>query len=83
LAAPTDETLRAVLHNVITRTKKLLTRRGVLVEQQRQTYVADNDSDSNEACALRPLQAEACTYRIAFGPRAGQKVLTVPGTTPR
>ena len=25
---------------------------------------------------LRPLQAAACTYRIAFGSRAGQKVLT-------
>lgn len=73
MAAPTDETLRAVLHNIITRTKKLLTRRGVLVEEQRQRYVADNDSDSNEAC----------TYRTAFGPRAGHKVLTVPGTTPR
>jgi hypothetical protein len=83
LAAPTDETLRAVLHNIITRTKKLLTRRGVFVEEQRQRYVADNDSDSNEACALRPLRAEACTYRTAFGPRAGHKVLTVPGTTPR
>jgi hypothetical protein len=83
LAAPTDETLRAVLHNIITRTKKLLTRQGVLVEEQRQTYVADNDSDSTEACALRPLQAEACTWRTAFGPSAGHKMLTVPGTTPR
>jgi len=34
LAAPTDDTLRAVLHNIITRTKKPLTRRGVLVEEQ-------------------------------------------------
>jgi hypothetical protein len=83
LAAPTDETLRAVSHNIITRTKKLLTRRGVLVEEQGQTYVADDVSDSDEACALRSLQAEACTYRIAFGPRAGQEVLTVPGTAPR
>ena len=32
---------------------------------------------------LRPLQAAACTYRIAFGPRAGQKVLTVQGAMPR
>jgi hypothetical protein len=39
--------------------------------------MADNDSDSDEARALRPLQAAACTYRIAFGPRAGQKVLTL------
>ncbi len=32
---------------------------------------------------LRPLQAAACTYRIAFGPRAGQKALTVQGAMPR
>jgi len=43
----------------------------------------DDDSDSDEARVLRPLQAAACTYRIAFGPRAGQKVLTVQGAMPR
>ena len=32
-----------------------------------------------EARALRPLQAAAITYRIAFGPRAGQKMLTLRG----
>jgi histidinol dehydrogenase len=31
---------------------------------------------------LRPLQAAACTYRIAFGPRAGQNVLTVQAAMP-
>ena len=41
------------------------------------------DADSDEARTLRPLQAAACTYRIAFGPRAGQKVLTVQGAMPR
>ena len=45
--------------------------------------MADNDGDSDEARALRPLQAAACTYRIAFGPRAGQKVLTLQGAMPR
>ena len=45
--------------------------------------MADNDGDSDEARTLRPLQAAACTYRIAFGPRAGQKVLTVQGAMPR
>lgn len=45
--------------------------------------MADNDRDSDEARALSPLQAAACTYRIAFGPRAGQKVLTLQGTMPR
>ena len=43
----------------------------------------DNDADSDEARTLRPLQAAACTYRVAFGPRAGQKVLTVQGVMPR
>ena len=55
----------------------------MLVEEQGSTYVADNDGDSDEARTLRPLQAAACTYRIAFGPRAGQKVLTVQGAMPR
>ncbi len=62
---------------------KLLTRRGALVEEEGSTYMADNDGDSDEARALRPLQAAACTYRIAFGPRAGQKVPTVQGAMPR
>jgi hypothetical protein len=35
-------------------------------------YLADPDHDP----ALAPLHAAACTYRIALGPRAGQKVLT-------
>ena len=45
--------------------------------------MADNDADSDKARALRPLQAAACTYRIAFGPRADQKVLTLQGAMPR
>jgi hypothetical protein len=74
---PTDEALKSVLHKIITRLMKLLTCRGVSVEEEGSTYVADNDGDSGEARVLRLLQAAACTYRIAFGPRAGQKVLTV------
>ena len=81
--APTDEALQTVLHKVITRLMKLLTRRGVLVEEEGSTYMADSDGDSDEARTLRPLQAAACTYRITFGPRAGQKVLTVQGAMPR
>ena len=81
--APTADALQAVLQRVITRTMKLLTRRGVLVEEEGSTYVADDDGDSDEARSLRPLQAAACTYRIAFGPRAGQKVLTLRGAMPR
>ena len=53
----------------------------MLVEEG-STYLADNVADSDEARTLRPLQAAACTYRIAFGPRAGQKMLTVKGAMP-
>ncbi len=81
--APTDEALQALLHKIISRLMKLLTRRGVLVEEEGSTYLADSDGDSDDARTLRPLQAAAYTYRIAFGPRAGQKVFTVQGTVPR
>jgi hypothetical protein len=62
---------------------KMLTRRGVLVKDMGQTYLAEPDAEGEEARTLRPLQAAAITYRIAFGPRAGQKVLTLRGAMPR
>lgn len=82
-ATPTDDELHALLHTVVTGLMKLLTRRGVLVEDMGQTYLAEPDADGEEARTLRPLQAAAVTYRIAFGPRAGQKVLTLRGAMPR
>ena len=54
----------------------------MLVEDMGQTYLAEPDADGDEARTLRPLQAAAATYRIAFGPRAGQKVLTLRGAVP-
>ena len=79
--APNDEALQTALRKIITRLMKLLTL-GVLVEEEGSTYMADSDADSDEARVLMPLQAAACTYRIAFSPRAGQKVLTVQGAMP-
>ena len=55
----------------------------MLVEEEGSTYLAEDDGDSDEARTLGPLQAAACTYRIAFGPRAGQKVLTLQAAMPR
>ena len=43
------------------------------------TYVAETDESDN---AMSPLQSAACTYRIALGPRVGQKVLSLQ-TVPR
>ncbi len=82
VGTPSDNELHALLQTVIARLMKLLTRRGVLIEEMGQTYLAEPD-DGEEARTLRPLQAAAVTYRIAFGPRAGQKVLTLRGAMPR
>ena len=57
--APTDEALQTVLHKIITRLMRLLTHRGMLVEEQDQTTMADDDADSDEARLLRPLLAAA------------------------
>ena len=65
--APTDDELDALLHTIIARLMKMLTRRGVLVEDMSQTYLAEPDADGEEARTLRPLQAAAITYRIAYG----------------
>ena len=61
----------------------LLTRCGVLLEDDRQSCLAESDTDAEEARTLRPLQAGAMAYRIAFGPRAGCEVLTLRGAMPR
>ena len=45
--------------------------------------MADDDGDSDQANLLSSLQAAACPYHIAFGPHAGQKVLTLQGAMPR
>ena len=81
--APSDDELHALLHTVITRLMKMLTRHGVLVEEMGQIYLADSNADGDEARTLRALQAAAITYRIAFGPRAWQKVLTLRGAMAR
>ena len=62
----------------IQRLMRLLTRLGYLVEEQGMSYLADPDPDHT----LGILQAAACTYRIAFGPRAGQKVLSLSTAAP-
>ena len=81
--APTEDELHALLQTLIIRLMKLLTRRGVLAEEIGQTDLAELDADGEEARTLRPLQAATITYRIAFGPRAGHKVLTMRAAMPR
>jgi len=81
--APTDDELHTLRQTPIARLMKLLTRRGVPVEDMGQTYLAKADGDGDEARMLQPLQAAAITYSIAFGPRAGRTLLTLRGAMPR
>ena len=54
--------------------QKLLTRRGVLIaEEEGSSHLADGDTDSDDARTRRPLQAAACTYRIALGRALGRR----------
>jgi hypothetical protein len=71
--APTSEQLQDLLEQIVTRIMKWLTRQGYLIEEEGMSYLGDIDAHS----ALTPLQAAACTYRIALGPHAGQKVLSL------
>ena len=71
--APSMDELQTLLSRIIKRIVKLLTRTGYLIEEQGMSYLAEPESDR----ALTPLQAAGCTYRIALGPHAGQKVLSL------
>ncbi len=72
-----DKKLAALLDKIITRILRLLTRLGHLVEEEGVTYVADAHGNIDPDNLLAPLQAASCTYRIAYGPRAGRKVLSL------
>lgn len=77
-SAPNNEQLQTLLDKIIKRILKLLTRRGYLIEEEGVTYLARTDSIDPDNF-LTPLQAASSTYRIAMGPRAGRKVLTIVG----
>ena len=52
--APSDEPVWEVLERIIKRVMKQLVRRGSLVEDQGETYLADDGDDSEESRTLRP-----------------------------
>lgn len=54
-----------------------------MVEDMGQPWLAEPDASAQEARTLQPLQAAAVEYHIAFGPRAGQRGLTLKGAIPR
>ena len=62
-----------ILRKIIARVLRYLEKARLIVKDQDVTYLKLDDHDSG----FDKLQAASTTYRIAFGPRAGQKVLTL------
>jgi hypothetical protein len=62
-----------LLDKIIARLMKMLTLLGYRIEEESNVYIADMDADN----PLASLQAASCTYRIALGLRAEQKVLSL------
>ena len=60
---------------------KLLTHLGHLVEEDGITYMARTDSIDPDN-VLAPLQVASSTWRIAMGPHAGRKVLSLQNAPP-
>jgi hypothetical protein len=74
--APNNEQLQTLLNKIIGRILKLLTRLGHLTEEDGITSLARSDNHDPDN-VMASLQAAASTWRIAAGPRAGRKVLTL------
>ena len=74
------EQVQTLLNPIIKRIMMLLTRTGHIVEDQQRLFMAEDPDDPDTAQA--PLHSAACTSRIALGPRAGHKGLTLR-TVPR
>ena len=79
---PTDEALQAVLHKIITRMLKPLSRRGALVEQQGSTYMGHTDADSATPARSGHCRPPRVHTASPTAERAGQKVLSVQGAMP-
>jgi hypothetical protein len=69
---PTDEEVARVLATIHGRVGRLLTRRGLAVEDR-----PDVDPLAEESPALAGISSASIQGRIAFGPRAGARVLQV------
>jgi hypothetical protein len=68
IPAPESKDIQAIVMTIAHRVTKHLVKKGYLTQ--------DDDSDA-EKNAFERCQKAGCVYRIAFGPRQGQKVLTL------
>ena len=72
--APTKGQLQAVVQRISERLAKLLTRQGLLTQDDDSSTLTLDALDDN---ALHHLQSHSVTYRVAVGPQQGKKVFTL------
>ena len=77
--APTWEELGALVHQLSQRVSRYLEKKGWLQRDMENTYLLLDGDDED---ALLQLQGHSVTYRIAFGPKAGRKVLSLQSLPP-
>ena len=83
LPAPSPEELQALVEQIAEQIGRALERRGVLVREAEQAYLAlESDGNAESASGIDDLLAHSITYCIASGPHAGQKVLTLQSPPP-
>lgn len=72
VGAPDRRTLEKLLNKIVARILRRLTRDGLLVEEPEQSWLDFEPDDT-----LDTLQAASIRYRIAVGPEAGRRTLTL------
>jgi ribosomal protein S27E len=72
--APTKDQLQALVQCISERLAKLLTRKGLLAQDEDNAYLTLDALDDN---ALQHLHGSSITYRVAVGPQQGKKVFTL------
>ena len=73
---PTSKELNALVATISERVARYLERQGWLVRDEQSDHL-NLVLDDEEGATLQQLQGHSITYRIAMGPQAGRKVLTV------
>ena len=72
--APTKATLQALVQCISERLAKLLTRAGLLTQDDENAYLTLDQLEDN---SLHHLHGYSITYRVAVGPQQGKKVFTL------
>jgi Putative transposase len=74
IAAPSAKELQALVERIAERIGRALERKGLLVRDCQTSFLA---TDPEAGGPMNDLIGHSITYRVAIGPRAGQKVFTL------